>query len=579
MKLLPDLSLDEQAALLAFLVDRLGTTMTPHILKFAASDSAGHREIGLRGLAKIGDVSAVPVLMKSANSEGLEKKLALNALRRIKGEGANEAIIEVLDNAEPTLKAELIAVLHDRNVVSLVPRFLQYMSHADAKVANAACSALGDLAGKAHLRAILDNLLQQKNGKTTAAAETAFLRSARRTESEAVWVPRLSAELSAATADKTRMILLRLLGGLPCEHSFAVLKTTAMSDSNKAVQDVALRVLFDWPGVEVLPTLTRVVNSSDSKVHRVLALRGYVRVLGTGGDEAKPYVQPALEAARRALTEKVTRRDAALAIASMAPVVAALNPDTARAALMEAASRNKDDKGIRITVGKCLRSLKLNGKPSPKQGNPRETKARKTSPKQQGVFFNGKTLAGWQGNEKYWKVEDGAIVGDNREKLTKNLYIWSDVLVKDFYLVVDVKIEPWDRKAGIQFRSRKVGEFGAYGYQADAGGGFWGRLFHEHGRNHLDSKDYGFKASKKDDWNRYEILAVGDCIWTAINGTLSVSIKDPKGEKSGHIAFQVHAGKPQTARYKIVKLVHNPEVKLEGHTEKQLRAALRDPLN
>jgi hypothetical protein len=194
-------------------------------------------------------------------------------------------------------------------------------------------------------------------------------------------------------------------------------------------------------------------------------------------------------------------------------------------------------------------------------------------------FFNGVDLTGWSGSKKHWKVEDGAIVGNNKENLKKNLYIWSSVPVKDFRLVVDVKVEPWDRNAGIQFRSRKMGEFGAYGYQADAGGGFWGRLFHEHGRNHLDNTSLGYKASKKNAWNRYEILAVGDCIWTAVNGTLSVSIRDPKGEKSGHVAFQIHAGKEQTTRYKIIKLVHNPEVKLPGYTEQQLRSALRDPEN
>ena len=193
--------------------------------------------------------------------------------------------------------------------------------------------------------------------------------------------------------------------------------------------------------------------------------------------------------------------------------------------------------------------------PTDKEVNPVKAPALENSPQRATDFFNGKDLTGWSGSNQHWKVRDGAIVGNNKENLKKNLYIWSSVPVKDFRLVVDVKVEPWDRNAGIQFRSRKLGEFGAYGYQADAGGGFWGRLFHEHGRNHLDNTDLGYKASKRDAWNRYEILAVGDCIWTAVNGTLSVSIRDPKGEKSGYIAFQVHAGKEQTTRYKIVELV------------------------
>jgi len=90
--------------------------------------------------------------------------------------------------------------------------------------------------------------------------------------------------------------------------------------------------------------------------------------------------------------------------------------------------------------------------------------------------------------------------------------------------------------------------------------------------------DIGWEAAKKGEWNRYEVLAVGDCIWLAVNGELCTAIKDPEGERSGVIALQIHAGKPQTTRYRIVRLVHDPQMKMERLTEKQLREALEDPV-
>lgn len=156
------------------------------------------------------------------------------------------------------------------------------------------------------------------------------------------------------------------------------------------------------------------------------------------------------------------------------------------------------------------------------QSTAEDAPKKKLPPTEDKKFFNGVDLTGWDGSGKYWKVEDGAIVGNNKEKLTKNLFIWSSIPVEDFHLVVDVKIEPW---------------------------------------------------------NRYEILAVDDCIWATVNGTLSISVKDPKGERSGHIAFQVHAGEEQTARYKIIKLIHNPKVQLAGYNEEQLHKTLREPEN
>ena len=47
----------------------------------------------------------------------------------------------------------------------------------------------------------------------------------------------------------------------------------------------------------------------------------------------------------------------------------------------------------------------------------------------------------------------------------------------------------------------------------------------------------------------------GHNIWTALNGTLSVAVKDTAGELEGKIAFQIHSGDSQKAEYRVVKLV------------------------
>ena len=196
---------------------------------------------------------------------------------------------------------------------------------------------------------------------------------------------------------------------------------------------------------------------------------------------------------------------------------------------------------------------------------------------QKAAFFNGTDLKGWNAAEMaYWSVEDRAIVGRSEKAVPKNEFLWSDIEVKDFYLVVDVKLDPNERNAGIQFRSRpaagKTGQ--AIGYQADVGKNVWGKLYHEHGRGKLDWNNHAAAVVKPGDWNRYEILAVGHRIWTALNGTLCVALEDPEGELEGKIALQIHSGPPQTVRYRIVKLVHDPKLSLERQGEKELLAAL-----
>jgi len=713
MALMPNLSTSEQAALLAVLVDHCGNAMTAHMLKLVASESSEQREMGLRGLAKVGDGTAVPALVRAAGNEGAEKKLALTALRQIQGEGIDQAIGDALEKAEAPLRIELIRTLRDRNAVSQVTRFLQCMTHADAEVSIAVSKALGDLAGKEHLQTLLKNLIGLDDEKTMSAAKKALSLTARRTGAEADLVPHVCAALTAARSDKLRVTLLRLLGGLPCERSFTALRA-AMNDENAGIRDVAVRELCDWPGVEAMPVLEHVVGHSDNKVHRVLALRGCVRLLRTAGstvsgDQAAQYVQATVKTAQQALADEVTRRDAALAIISMAPVIAGFNPAAARAALDEVSKHSKDadmtakvqafvqcidgfgdyvmnwqvspayggkpcthlfhqvfdpekkgagvawslmpvgtnpqqpwlinigafhsedphqvtylrtsirssvarkvrlemgsDDGIKVWVnsklahannalrgvtpgqdkaeatlnadaneilvkvtqnvgpwGMCLRAQSL--APIVKTVSEAETVA----------IFDGKTLDGWSGDLEYWSVKDGAIVGHSAENVPHNVLIWHKDKVKDFYLAVDVKQTPYAANAGIQFRSRKHGTHHAHGYQADVGQSVWGRLYHEAGHGKLVWTDTGEKAVKPLEWNHYEILAVGPNIWTAINGTLSLAYYDPKGEREGSIALQIHSGVPQTVRYRVGELIHNPAISIAGMDEKALMSVLK----
>src|SRR5262249_54092883 len=69
-------------------------------------------------------------------------------------------------------------------------------------------------------------------------------------------------------------------------------------------------------------------------------------------------------------------------------------------------------------------------------------------------LFDGATLKGWDGNPKFWRVEDGAIVGQSTpDNPSGNTYIaYRDVIAKDFTLKFEMKIEG-DGGSGLQYRS------------------------------------------------------------------------------------------------------------------------------
>lgn len=168
------------------------------------------------------------------------------------------------------------------------------------------------------------------------------------------------------------------------------------------------------------------------------------------------------------------------------------------------------------------------------------------------LFFNGKDLTGWVGNPELWSVENGEIVGRS-QGLKINEFLKSDLLLSDFRLTLQVKLVKNEGNSGIQFRSQILANGDVKGYQADAGAGWWGKLYEEHGRALLWDKS-GEAHVRSGEWNEYVIQATGNRIQTWINGQPCVDLDDAPGAKRGITAFQLHSGGPTEVRFKDLRL-------------------------
>ncbi len=201
-------------------------------------------------------------------------------------------------------------------------------------------------------------------------------------------------------------------------------------------------------------------------------------------------------------------------------------------------------------------------------------------------LFDGKTLKGWNGDPKFWKAADGAIVGQTTKETPTNgntFIIWEDGKLTDFDLTLEFKIEGGN--SGIQYRSFvKPGKHDGWrigGYQADFeagdrysgicyGEGFRGILsdrgFHttltiddngklkKNAKKFGDSKEIG-KAVKKGDWNTYRITAKGYHFTHYINDvkTTELTDNDEKTRRAdGVLALQLHAGRPMKVSFRKI---------------------------
>lgn len=206
-------------------------------------------------------------------------------------------------------------------------------------------------------------------------------------------------------------------------------------------------------------------------------------------------------------------------------------------------------------------------------------------------LFDGKSLAGWEGNPDLWSVQDGVITGRTtvEKPATGNTFlIWKGGDVSDFEITFQYKMKPGDAKnfvnSGLQFRSKIVDpkNFVVAGYQADLeyGSTYSGILYEEKARGILAQRGQkvtitqGAEPSKpkievtgetgksediqaainKDDWNEYRVVVKGNHIQQFINGKATVDVTDEtaEGAKKGILALQLHAGPPMQIQFKDI---------------------------
>jgi hypothetical protein len=172
-------------------------------------------------------------------------------------------------------------------------------------------------------------------------------------------------------------------------------------------------------------------------------------------------------------------------------------------------------------------------------------------------LFNGKDLSGWLTPEdkSLFTVEDGEIVGRTKERLKKNEFLATDRSFGDFVLKVKVKYK--NGNSGIQFRSKRTDDGIVSGPQADIADGYWGLLYEERGRGILERypEDKANALVKRNDWNEFQITAQGQRVTIEFNGTRIIDRDDPKFDKEGIIALQIHVWpEPMEVRFKDIEI-------------------------
>jgi HEAT repeat protein len=353
------LSPDAQVVLLSSLEGRGDKTAAPYVAKAVKSNSEPVRLAAINALAVLGDASNVELLAKASAAGGKTSRAAMDSLGRLPGQDVAPALIAVAkSNAGAPVRTNAIQALINRRETQATDVLLVLAKDENREIRQAAYKALGVLSDQKDLPAMVSMLLSANNETDRGRIEQAMIATVVRLESPDA-APVIDG-LAKANRD-TKPNFLAVLSHISGPKALDAVRGQVLNKDDQ-VKTAAIRALADWPDAAPLSDLMKIAKTDSDSRSRILALRGYIKLLGIpanrGAAETVKLLSEAMDVAKRP-EEKI----AVLSALPRYPCQEALNiAESARKDSTLAAEAELASKKIKETL--LNKSLKATASPN-----------------------------------------------------------------------------------------------------------------------------------------------------------------------------------------------------------------------
>jgi HEAT repeat protein len=272
----------------------------------------------LKAIGDLGDASSVGLLAgTAAATRGAEQKAARESLYRLRGPKIDETVLAAIPSAEARVKVELIRSTGERNIAAGVEILLKTARDKDAKVRRETLRVLKTIAEPKYLPALVELLVGVQSSVDRREAEKTVTAVAHKIPEHITGrAEEVLAVLPSVKDVASRCSLLRVLGKIGDDSTLDVLRA-GLKDKSVQVLETCIRALAGWPTVEPVADLLKVVQTSENKIHRVLALRGFVRLIGL--DSGRP-AQETIGMYRQAISLASNTSEKKMALSGLANI-------------------------------------------------------------------------------------------------------------------------------------------------------------------------------------------------------------------------------------------------------------------
>jgi HEAT repeat protein len=268
--MLKDQKPEARSQAINMIMQRKTAGMVPTLIKVAQTDSEQVRVAAIKALGKLCGVDQLQALLgllakgKSADDiQAAERAVTSVCMRSAKIATGNVVILKAMYGDLPKGKKADVT----RKVLKMV---------GDGKLEiEASNNNFGDPAPSTFKSLQIDyKVAGRVDSKTAKEGETITI--AARAVDPACTEAVLAALPGAPLEPKKALLrILRAFGGQSALKAIRI----ASTDANSEIRESALRALFEWPSADALPDLAKLARNAPSETFKILALRGYIRLI------------------------------------------------------------------------------------------------------------------------------------------------------------------------------------------------------------------------------------------------------------------------------------------------------------
>ena len=166
-----------------------------------------------------------------------------------------------------------------RNIPDAVDILLKTATNDNRKVRIESIKSLELIATPENLNELVDLLVNAQSEVERKRAEKAVVTVAHKIENKDQQADIVLNNLASVKDFKAKCSLLHVLGNIGDSNALPVLRE-ALKNKNETIQKAGIQALSDWSSPEPLTDLLTVTKTSKNEIHKTLALRGYIRLLG-----------------------------------------------------------------------------------------------------------------------------------------------------------------------------------------------------------------------------------------------------------------------------------------------------------